>query len=162
MKICDLVEHEKTVLPTNVYHVIDGGALLQRVPWTCGYTAAAICKLYVDYVNQRYQHCTIVFDGYEERPTTKDPTHQRRAGSSAGHVVNFTSQTVMTLKKALFLNNTVNKQKFINVLHDSFKRRDYTILYAKGDADVFIVESKQLLNQLRQLTPYLLGMTQTR
>ena len=55
-EIRDLVKHEKTVLPTtcNVYHVIDGGALLQRVPWPHGYTAAAICKLYVDYVNQRY------------------------------------------------------------------------------------------------------------
>ena len=121
-EIWDLVKHEKTVLPTNVYHVIDGGALLQRVPWPRGYTVAAICKLYVDYVKQRYQHCTIVFDGYEEGPTTKDPTHQRRAGGSLGPVVNFTSQTVMKLKKDLFLNNTVNKQKFINVLHDAFKR----------------------------------------
>ena len=75
-EIWDLVKHEKTVLPTNVYHVIDGGALLQRVPWRRGYTVAAICKLYADYVKQRYQHCTIVFDGYEEGPTTKDPTHQ--------------------------------------------------------------------------------------
>ena len=140
-EIWDLVKHEKTVLPTNVYHVIDGGALLQRVPWPRGYTVAAICKLYVDYVKQRYQHCTIVFDGYEEGPTTKDPTHQRRAGGSLGPVVNFTSQTVMKLKKHLFLNNTVNKQKFINVLHDAFKRADYTILHAKGDADVLIVKT---------------------
>ena len=43
-EIWDLVKHEKTVLPTNVYHVIDGGALLQRVPWPRGYTVAAICK----------------------------------------------------------------------------------------------------------------------
>ena len=53
-EIWDLVKHEKTVLPTNVYHVIDGGALLQRVPWPRGYTVAAICKLYVDYVKRRY------------------------------------------------------------------------------------------------------------
>ena len=69
------MKHEKTVLPTNVHHVIDDGALLQRVPWPRGYTVAVICKLYVEYVNQRYQRCTIVFDGYEEGPTTKDPTH---------------------------------------------------------------------------------------
>ena len=47
----------------------------------------------------------------------------------------------MKLKKDLFLNNTVNKQKFINVLHDAFKRTDYTILHAKGDVDVLIVET---------------------
>ena len=49
----------------------------------------------------------------------KDPTHQRRAGSSVGPVVNFTPQTVMKLKKDQFVNNTVNKQKFINMLHDA-------------------------------------------
>ena len=47
----------------------------------------------------------------------------------------------MKLKKDLFLNNTVNKQKFINVLHDAFKRTDYTILHAKGDADLLIVKT---------------------
>ena len=47
----------------------------------------------------------------------------------------------MKLKKDLFLNNTVNKQKFINVLHDALKRTDYTILHAKGDADVLIVKT---------------------
>ena len=44
-EIWDLVKHEKNVLVTNVHHVKDGGALLQRVPWPRGYTVAAICKL---------------------------------------------------------------------------------------------------------------------
>ena len=92
-------------------------------------------------MNQRYQHCTIVFDAYEEVPTTKDPTHQRRSGGSVGHVVNFTFQTVMKLKKEIFLKSTVNKQKFINVLQDSFIRMDCTILHAKDDADVVIVKT---------------------
>ena len=35
----------------------------------------------------------------------------------------------------------MNKQKFINVLHDAFKRSDYTILHAKGYADVLIVKA---------------------
>ena len=58
-----------------------------------------------------------------------------------GPVVNLTSQTVMKLKKDLFLNSTVNKQNFINVLYDAFKRSDYTILHAKGGADVLIVKA---------------------
>ena len=122
-EIWDLVKRKKTVLPTYVRHVIDDGALLQRVPWPRGYTVAAIWKIYVDYVNQRYQRCTMVFDGYEEGPTTKDPTHQRRSGGSVGPVVNFTFQTVMKLKKNIFLNSTVNKQK------------------SKGNADVLIVKT---------------------
>ena len=36
--IWHLVKHEKIVLLTNMYCVIDGGALLWRVPWPCGYT----------------------------------------------------------------------------------------------------------------------------
>ena len=58
-------------------------------------------------MNQRYQHCTIVLDGYEEGPTTQDPTHQRRARGSVGRVVNFTSQTVMKLKKVLIVKTAV-------------------------------------------------------
>ena len=44
----------------------------------------------------------------------------------------------MKLKKDLFLKSTVNKQKFINVLQDAFKRTDCTILHAKDDADVLV------------------------
>ena len=80
-------------------------------------------------------------DGYEEGRTTKYPTHQRRSGGSVGHVVNFTFQTVMKLKKDLFLKSTVDKQKFINVLQDAFKRTDCAILHAKDDADVLIVKT---------------------
>ena len=47
----------------------------------------------------------------------------------------------MKLKNYLFLSSTVNKQKFINVLHDAFKRSDYTILQAKSDAAVLIVKA---------------------
>ena len=47
----------------------------------------------------------------------------------------------MKLKKDLFLNNTMNKQKFINVLHEAFERTDYTILHATGDADLLIVKT---------------------
>ena len=39
------------------------------------------------------------------------------------------------------MNSTVNRQKIFNVLHDAFKRSDYTILHAKGDADVLIVKA---------------------
>ena len=47
----------------------------------------------------------------------------------------------MKLKKDQFMNNTVNKQKFISVLHGAFQKSDYTILHVKGDADVLIVKT---------------------
>ena len=59
----------------SAYFVIDGGALLHRVVWPRGLTYNVICLLYVQ---RRYPRATIVFDGYDDGPTTKDCTHHRR------------------------------------------------------------------------------------
>ena len=63
--------------------MLDGGELLHRVPWQPGLTFHELCQLYVDYIKKRYQHVTIVFEGYDSGPTIKDATHRRRtAGNS--------------------------------------------------------------------------------
>ena len=46
----------------------------------------------------------------------------------------------MKVKKDQFLNITVNKQTFINILHDAYFR-DCFILNAKGDIDLLIVKT---------------------
>lgn len=59
----------------DVQHVLDGGPLLQRLPWPRGTTYSAIAKLYTDYVQKKYGRSTnMVFDGYEGGPLTKDST----------------------------------------------------------------------------------------
>ena len=58
----------------SAFFVIDGGALLHRVVWARGLTYNAICLLYNQYVQRRYPRATIVFDGYDDGPTTKDCT----------------------------------------------------------------------------------------
>ena len=58
----------------SAYFVIDGGALLHRVVWPRGLTYNAICLLYIPYVQRRYPRATIVFDGYDDGPTTKTKT----------------------------------------------------------------------------------------
>ena len=55
-----------------MHYVLDGGALLQRVPWTNGETFENICLKYVSYVTNRYGKATIVFDGYDDAPSIKD------------------------------------------------------------------------------------------
>ena len=63
----------QTAGPTgNVHFVLDGGALLHRVLWPRNITYDAICSLYVQYVERRYGKATVVFDGYENGPSTKD------------------------------------------------------------------------------------------
>jgi hypothetical protein len=90
----------------------------------------------VQYVTRKYGQATIVFDGYEDGPSTKDCTHLRRAGAGSptikfeGHMVMsnlvprvFAPQEerpwvrgwVMSSKKQDFLANKTNKQRFINM-----------------------------------------------
>jgi hypothetical protein len=64
-------------------------------------------------VTQKYGAACIVFDGYkDDHPTTKDVTHLRRTGASAGVTVHFTGGMIIQFKKDEFLNNKTNKQCF--------------------------------------------------
>ena len=107
--------------PTNdqgqtAYFVIDGGALPHRVVWPRGLTCNAICLLDIQYMQCRYPSATIVLDGYNDGPSRKDCTHQRR-GHSSGQAVLFKPDMICTLKKDNFLS------------------------HAEGDADGMIVDS---------------------
>ena len=68
-------------LPNSSAYVIDGGALLQRIPWTKCISYINLCQMYVAFVHSNYQNAHIVFDGYSSGPSTKDETHQSRTGS---------------------------------------------------------------------------------
>ncbi len=58
-----------------ICHVLDGGSLIQRLPWKSDYTSKCICKNYVDYVQRKYTNPIILFDGYEVGPSINDVTH---------------------------------------------------------------------------------------
>lgn len=53
-------------IPGNVQYVLDGGALIHRIPWTRGTTYKGICNLYSEYVVKKYGSPLIVFDGYQK------------------------------------------------------------------------------------------------
>ena len=57
--------------------MLDGGSLLQHIPWTQGAIYREICTVYTDYVAKKYGEAIVVFDGYGES-STKDVVHQRR------------------------------------------------------------------------------------
>lgn len=59
-----------------VQYILDGGALLHRIPWKNGFTYDEICQQYVTYVDHHYGHPVVVFDGYQSGPSTKDTTQQ--------------------------------------------------------------------------------------
>ena len=89
----------------DVQYVLDGGALLHRVPWPRGSTYESVSHLYVMYVTQKYGGAAIVFDGYNDDPTTKDATHLRRTGYCVGVTAHFASGMMIKSKKDEFLNN---------------------------------------------------------
>ena len=73
-----LTPEAKTQPKGNVQHVLDGGALLHRVPWPRGSpTYRVVCDLYCTYVQRKYGRAIVVFDEYNEM-SAKAMTQQRR------------------------------------------------------------------------------------
>lgn len=98
-----------------VHYVLDGGALVQRIPWARGSTYKGICTQYTEYVTKKYGQAKVVFDGYDGT-STKGTAHQRRARGNAGATVTFDEDMQATMKEEQFLANKTNKQHFINML----------------------------------------------
>jgi len=90
-------------LPEKTAFILDGGALLQCVPWKPGLTFDELCLQYVEYISKWYHNVTIVFDGYKNGPSIKDAIHRRRTAGKSSVTVTFTGQMV----------NKVNKDKFL-------------------------------------------------
>ena len=136
--VWNTLELDTPEVPGEVQFVLDGGSLLQRIPWTQGSTYGEICTVYVDYVTKKYGEAVVVFDGYE-KSSTKDMVHLRRAKGCSGVAVSFTKDTKMNMKKETFLSNSTNKQQFINML-SFFLERNCKVCHASGDADLMIVQ----------------------
>ena len=131
-----------TECPAGVKYVIDGGAMLQRPPWPKASTYGSICQLYRSYICNHYQNALVVFDGYENGPSTKDETHQRRVGSELGVDVDLGQDMMLKMKKKPFLANPRNEQKFIYLLASELQKEECVdVKHAREDADVDIVQS---------------------
>ena len=94
--------------------------------------------VYTEYVKKKYGKPIVVFDGYSGT-STKDMTHQRRSKWQIEVAVTFTEEMQLTIKKAHFLANTVNKQQFIKMLGVQLLK-GCIVYYASGDADRLIVK----------------------
>ena len=122
--------------PTGVVYVIDGGALLQRIPWPRSASYIAVTKIYIQYIQKHFSGgVLVVFDGYEDGPSTKDEAHHRRSGQEMGIDVNFTPEMTIKMKKKPFLANEKNKQRFLNLLGTELvKEPNIEVLHASADA----------------------------
>ncbi len=94
---------------------------------------------------------TIVFDGYEEGPNTKDNTHLKR-GHTIHPVVSFTAETEFSGKKDEFLSRDINKQRLIWFVTDDLRKKCCTVVNAVEDADVDKVKAAVNASLLRITT----------
>ena len=58
-----MVDTEIEIPSQPVRYVLDGGSLLQRIPWKRGSSYASIIDSYVAYVKRKFTKAFIVFDG---------------------------------------------------------------------------------------------------
>ena len=93
------------------------------------------------YVIRKYGRAIVVFDGYSDKPSTKDCAYMRRSGGTIGVTVHFTSSMALHTKKEEFLSNKHNKQRLIALLSQRLEQAGCEIHQARGDADVLIVQT---------------------
>ena len=125
--------------------VLDGGYLLHRLILEKESMFRDIVSKYVHYVDSHYGQCTVVFDGYCENTSTKDHEHKRRllkAKVTPNTSVELENRFADVTQKS-FLNNSKNKQKFINLLSDELELSRNLVVQCTGDTDTAIV-SKDL------------------
>lgn len=124
--------------PVPSFYVLDGGTLLHKVKWPCKSTYEIIIQHYVQFVNATYGRSCVVFDGYDNGPSTKDHEHKRRVGNISGNVT-VALHNKPTCNQESFLKNSKNKSQFISLLVKALKDEGHDVRQSTGDADTQIV-----------------------
>ena len=127
-------------------YVIDGGMLIHRITWKVESSFTDICASYVSFLS-KYPQCTVVFDGY--RNSTKDMAHKVRLKNLSCSNITVELSTCLAVKKAQFLSNPGNKQRFIDLLSEYLIRSGFSCLNAQSDADVLICRTAVTLLQTK-------------
>ena len=124
-------------------YVIDGGYLLRRVVWDKQSTYQEIIQKYINYVESHYGKCSIVFDGYQDGPSTKDHEHTRRTMKSkrSPDVSVDLENSIGDITQQAFLTNGNNKQCFIELLVRALSSNGHNVVQCRGDADTSIVST---------------------
>ena len=96
------------VIPKTDHYVLDGGSLIHRLKWTDGSTYNSIADAYASFTVDVHGNATVVFDGYDGGPSTKDNAHQRRTRTKVTNKVDISDATKFVVKKDDFLSNGMN------------------------------------------------------
>jgi hypothetical protein len=127
-------------LPDRARFIIDGGHLLQSLPWPADATYNQICDNYVSYVTDNYGfQAVVVFDGYGSASSTKSAEQLRRAQQQTFVDILFELAMKTTTSKHAFFSNAKNKDRLIKKLMEKFESKGLTVKQSNADADWLIV-----------------------
>ena len=106
-------------------------------------TYQEIIQKYINYVESYYGKCSIVFDGYQDGPSTKDHEHTRRTMKSkrSPDVSVHLENSIGDITQQAFLTNGNNKQCFIDLLVRVLCSNGHNVVQYRGDADTSIVST---------------------
>ena len=106
---------------------------------TNGATYGLIGKLYADFTVANYGLSTVVFDGYNNGPSIKDNTHQRRGCKIVYPEVDVAMDTVFEGRKKHFWSTNSNKQSFFDIISNELRRKGCRVINLPKNADVDII-----------------------
>jgi len=124
---------------SRVHYVFDGGSLLHHIKWSKNTSCGQLVKQYPSLVTQIYvSDAVIVFDGYNESPTTKDHEHCRRnnKGQAKSPTLVLSQNTPLLFEKQSFMANESNEDTFIKMLMEEFQEEGTESIQSVANADL--------------------------
>ena len=82
-----------------------------------------LIQSYVDFVLRKYGKATIIFDGYNSGPCTKDSAHLQRKHLKTSLDIRFDEDMLVSDTRDAFLSNEANKQRLIDKLASALPDR---------------------------------------
>ena len=140
------------VNPKTDHYVLDGGSLIHRLKWTDGSTYNSIADAYTSFTVDVYGNATVVFDGYDGGPSTKDNAHQRRTRTKVTNKVDISDATKFVGKKDDFLSNGSNKHALIQLISGRLREKGCHTIQAEGDADLDVVKAAVAMSAYKSTT----------
>ena len=106
-----------------------------------GDTYGLIAKLCAKFTVANYGLSTVVFDGYNNGPSIKDNTHQRRGCKIVYPEVYVAMNTVFEGRKEHFLSRHRNTQSLIDIISSELRRKECRVINSLKDANVDIIKA---------------------
>lgn len=134
----DSLSHTCEEINKQVTFIIDGGALLHKVRWEKGIKFSEVGNLYLEYIQNQYNHAVAVFDGYDEEGT-KSHEHLRRNSVPQSTFVKIDPSNSIPFTQDQYLSCIENKAELIKFVSTLLRQSEVEVYNCSGDADSSIV-----------------------